>query len=383
MNDNIEQMKLKAFKILTIASIAVTGTLVSCEADSNSPGLEYMPDMYRSPAVEAYVDYGEVGGRYNEAAQTMVEEKFSFLPPVGTVPYNGSDYTTPYNHGAPVGVDKTHGLYEATQDANGLEDAKSDLNPVPYTKANADEGIVLYDRFCIHCHGEDGDGQGTVVTNSNGKFAPPNAYSAAMTPGEIFYIITYGRGRMGAHGSQVNPEERWKIIHHVENLAGKDKVIEKPLLFDSHTDSDGDGVMDSEDDIPNVAGDASNHGSPIMSPETQAVTDFVDGNVVFESGSATIAPSSYVALDRMVALMTTDSTLNLVINGHTDNTGNPSLNKVVSLGRAKSAKDYLINKGIDSSRISAVGYGQNKPKASNNTEEGRMANRRVEFRMFK
>jgi outer membrane protein OmpA-like peptidoglycan-associated protein len=383
VNDNIEQMKLKAFKILTIASIAVTGTLMSCKADSNSPGLEYMPDMYRSPAVEAYVDYGEVEGRYDEAAQTMVEEKFSYLPPVGTVPYNGSNFTAPYNHGAPVGVGSTHGLFEAPEDANGLEDARADINPVPYTQANADEGIVLYERFCIHCHGDDGQGQGTVITNSNGKFATPGAYKAEMPAGEIFYYITYGKGRMGSHASQVNPEERWKIIHHVEKLAGKDKVIEKPLLFDANTDTDGDGVMDAKDDIPNIAGDASNNGSPIMSPETQALTDFADGNVMFEMGSSKIDPASYGALDGLVALMTSDSTLNLVINGHTDNTGSAAVNKAVSLSRAKAALTYLTQKVIDKSRISAIGYGQNKPKASNNTEEGRLANRRVEFRMFK
>jgi outer membrane protein OmpA-like peptidoglycan-associated protein len=383
VNDNIEQMKLKAFKILTIASIAVTGTLMSCKADSNSPGLEYMPDMYRSPAVEAYVDYGEVEGRYDAEAQAMVEEKFSYLPPIGTIPYSGSSFTTPYSHGAPVDVGLTHGLFEARVDADGLEDARADINPVPYTQANADEGLVLYERFCIHCHGEKGDGQGTVVTNSNGKFATPGAYKKEMPAGEMFYYITYGKGRMGSHASQVNAEERWQIIHHVEKLAGKDKVVEAPLLFDAHTDTDGDGVMDNKDDIPTVPGDASNHGSPIMSPETQAVTDFADGNVMFELGSATIAPASYGALDRLATLMTTDSTLNMVINGHTDNTGNSTLNKVVSLNRAQAAKAYLTEKGIDKSRISAIGYGQNKPKATNSTEEGRLANRRVEFRMFK
>jgi outer membrane protein OmpA-like peptidoglycan-associated protein len=383
VNDNIEQMKLKAFKILTIASIALTGTLMSCKADSNSPGLEYMPDMYRSPAVEAYVDYGEVGGRYNEAAQTMVEDKFSYLPPVGTVPYNGSSFTTPYNHGGPLGVGTTHGLFEAPEDANGLEEARADINPVPYTEANADEGIVLYERFCIHCHGEAGDGQGPVVTNSNGKFVTPGAYKKEMPAGEIFYYITYGKGRMGSHSSQVNVEERWKIIHHVEELAGKDKVIEMPLLFDANIDTDGDGVMDSKDDIPNVAGDVSNNGSPIMSPETSAITDFADRNVLFELGSTAISPASYGALDALVTLMTTDSTLNLVINGHTGNTSGAAVNKAASLSRASAAMTYLTQKGIDKSRISAIGYGQNKPKASNNTEEGRLANRRVEFRMFK
>jgi outer membrane protein OmpA-like peptidoglycan-associated protein len=188
---------------------------------------------------------------------------------------------------------------------------------------------------------------------------------------------------MGSHASQVSPEERWKIVHHVEKLAGKDKVIEAPLLFDAHTDTDGDGVMDDQDEIPTVAGDAAHNGAPFISDEAQAVTDFADGNVLFNPGSATIVPESYVGLDRVADLMTADSTLNLVINGHTDNTGGAAVNKAVSLSRASAAMTYLTQKGIDKSRISAIGYGQNKPKASNNTEEGRLANRRVEFRMFK
>ena len=382
MNDNIEQMKLKAFKILTIASITLAGTLVSCKTDSNSPGLEYMPDMYRSPAVEAYVDYGEVEGRYDADAQSMVEEKFSFLPPVGTVPYSGSDYLEPYNHGGPIGVDKSHGLYEVAQDANGLEDAKSDVNPIAYTEETAEEGKVLYGRFCIHCHGEAGDGQGTVVQNSNGKFPPPPAYKKEMTPGEMFYIITYGKNSMGSHASQVNPKERWQLVHYIESLAGKDKVIEEPLLFDENTDTDGDGVMDSEDEVPNVAGSKDNHGVPAVSAETQAVIDYADGNVVFETGSSVISASSLPGLDRVVAYMTANNGLNLVINGHTDNTGNANLNKALSLSRAQAARTYLTEKGIDGSRISAIGYGPNKPKTSNSTEEGRLANRRVEFRIF-
>lgn len=215
-------MKIKAFKIVTVTAFITSGTLVSCVADNNAPGLEYMPDMYRSPAVEAYVDYGEVEGVYDEEAQQMVEEKFSYLPPVGTIPYNADGgYTTPYNHGGPIGVDKTHGLFEVAQDSAGLTNAKNDVNPIAWSEDVVKEGKVLYERFCIHCHGEKGDGQGSVITNGGGKFPPPAAYKKEMSAGEIYYIITYGRNAMGSHASQVSPMERWKIVHYVEKLAGK------------------------------------------------------------------------------------------------------------------------------------------------------------------
>lgn len=221
------EMKLKAFKFLTIAAFITSGTLVSCVADSNSPGLEYMPDMYRSPSVEGQVDYGEVQGMYSDSARNMVADKFSFLAPVGTIPYTvaGEMYLAPYEHGAPLNADRTHGLYETRQDSLGLENSKKDVNPVPYSEEVAKEGKALYGLFCIHCHGEKGDGQGTAVVNSNGKFPPPPAYKVEMTPGEMFYIITYGRNAMGSHASQLNPIERWKVVYHVEKLTGRDPGV--------------------------------------------------------------------------------------------------------------------------------------------------------------
>lgn len=218
---NKKRMKLKAFRFLSVAALLTGGILVSCTADENSPGLEYMPDMYRSPAVEAYVDYGEVEGRYDEAAQTLVEEKFSYLPPVGTVPYGDhGEYMMPYEHGGPAGVDKTHGLFEVAQDTAGLANARLDKNPIPWSKEVVDEGKELFERFCIHCHGEKGAGDGTVITNSNDKYPPPPAYKSTMTGGEIVYIITYGKNAMGSHASQVSLEERWKLAHYVQKLAG-------------------------------------------------------------------------------------------------------------------------------------------------------------------
>lgn len=381
---NNVQMKLKAFNILTVAAFITTGTFVSCVADNNSPGLEYMPDMYRSPAVEAYVDYGEVGGRYDEEAQEMVKNKFSYLPPVGTIPYNaGEMYLAPYNHGAPLGVDKTHGLYGMAEDTAGLAMARLDVNPVPYTQKTADEGKVLFERFCIHCHGEKGAGDGTVIKGAGGKYPVPNAYKKEMTAGEIVYIITYGRNAMGSHASQVSLEERWKLAHYVQKLAGNDKEIEEPLYFDAYTDTDGDGVVDSEDELPTIAGSKENNGSPSVNPEIQAVIDFADGNVVFDLGSTTLSQSSYASLDKVAGLLMADSTVNLAISGHTDNIGDASLNKAVSLERSRAAKAYLIEKGIDKTRIVAVGYGQYKPVANNETAEGRLANRRVEFRIYK
>lgn len=218
-------MKLKMLKFNTASFIIIAGALSSCVADSNSPGLEYMPDMYRSPAVEAYVDYAEVRGLFRPE---LVGDKVSLTPPNGTIPYYGTgtnvSYMMPYRFGAPIGSDKTLGLYGMTQDSAGYTNSAFDKNPIPYSEKVLKEGKDLYGLFCIHCHGEKGDGQGTVVTNSFGKFPPPPAYNGALKDlpaGTIFYSITYGKGMMGSHASQLNKEERWKVVHYVESLQGK------------------------------------------------------------------------------------------------------------------------------------------------------------------
>jgi len=76
----------------------------------------------------------------------------------------------------------------------------------------------LYERNCQHCHGEKGAGDGPVGKVYKGV---PNYASDAyknMNDGHIYHVITFGKGRMWSHASQVNPEERWKIVHYVHRL---------------------------------------------------------------------------------------------------------------------------------------------------------------------
>lgn len=218
-------MKLNTIKIYFGGCFLISGFLVSCVADPNSPGLEYMPDMYRSPAVEAYVDYAEVRGLFRPE---LVGDNVSLTPPAGTIPYYGTgDFASimmPYKHGAPVGFEKSHGLYGVRQDTAGYMNSALDKNPIPFSEEVLKEGKELYGLYCMHCHGETGDGQGPVVANSAGKFPPPPAYNGPLKDlpaGTIFFSITYGKGMMGSHASQLNKEERWKVVHYVEKLQGK------------------------------------------------------------------------------------------------------------------------------------------------------------------
>ncbi|MCG8575672.1 MAG: cytochrome c [Flavobacteriales bacterium] len=246
-------MKLKELKYFAIAALAGSTIMVSCVEDPNSPGLEYMPDMYRSPAAEAYVDYAEVEGVFDEEAKKLVEERFSFVPPAGTIPYygtgEGADVMMPYKHGAPVGADKTHGLYGVKQDPDGRIKADADVNPIPFSDEVLKEGKKLYESFCIHCHGESGDGQGTVITNSLGKFPTPGPYKDTLTAGGIFWTITYGKGAMGSHAAQLNKEERWKIVHYVEKLQGKEQGVAadtSAVVMPMDEAAEGEGEMIEE-----------------------------------------------------------------------------------------------------------------------------------------
>lgn len=106
-------------------------------------------------------------------------------------------------------------------------------------------------------------------------------------------------------------------------------------------------------------------------------------NVYFEFGKSVLTPESFPALNELVELLKAEPGMEIEISGHTDNIGNSASNLRLSHERAESVRRYLIRKGISSQRISAVGYGDTLPVASNETEEGRQMNRRTEVKILK
>lgn len=109
-----------------------------------------------------------------------------------------------------------------------------------------------------------------------------------------------------------------------------------------------------------------------------AAPRYVLDGVNFDSGKATIRPESYPRLDGVVEYMAHKKNARIEISGHTDNVGNAKANKTLSEKRAQACRRYLISKGIDESRVEAVGYGDERPIAPNTTDEGRQQNRRIE-----
>jgi len=102
-------------------------------------------------------------------------------------------------------------------------------------------------------------------------------------------------------------------------------------------------------------------------------------NILFETGKSAIQKESLPIIDQIFELMNLDGTLNISIEGHTDNVGTAINNKKLSYDRAKSVMDALISKGVAKTRLSFIGWGQEKPVADNTTDAGRTQNRRVEI----
>lgn len=101
--------------------------------------------------------------------------------------------------------------------------------------------------------------------------------------------------------------------------------------------------------------------------------------IYFETGLATIKPESYIVLDEAVTLLKNNPKVKIEVQGHTDNIGSAYSNQILSQARAEAVRNYLIAYSISSKRITAKGYGETMPVASNATEAGKAKNRRIEF----
>ena len=105
-------------------------------------------------------------------------------------------------------------------------------------------------------------------------------------------------------------------------------------------------------------------------------------NVFFDTDKATLKPMSYIELDKLAEIMTNNPKMKIEISGHTDNVGTKTYNQRLSQSRAESVVNYLLSKGFSQDRMTFKGYAFDEPIATNDTEEGRAQNRRVEFKII-
>jgi outer membrane protein OmpA-like peptidoglycan-associated protein len=144
-------------------------------------------------------------------------------------------------------------------------------------------------------------------------------------------------------------------------------------------DTDGDGLPDYRDNCPTIPGVESNQGCPEIKAAVKRLFQQALQGIQFETGKDVIKSTSFGILNQIVKIMNDNPDYLLLINGHTDNVGNATLNQTLSEKRANAVKKYLMQKGINSERMTAQGFGDSIPVADNSTTKGKALNRRVEF----
>ncbi|MBA3821419.1 MAG: OmpA family protein [Deltaproteobacteria bacterium] len=146
-------------------------------------------------------------------------------------------------------------------------------------------------------------------------------------------------------------------------------------------DNDGDGIADGDDECPELSGEADRRGCPSRTfVNIEDGKMIIIGKVQFRSGSAEIEPGSEQLLDQIAqALAGNTQVQKLRIEGHTDNVGDDTMNQQLSQQRAEAVKAALTKRGVSGDRLDAVGVGEERPIAPNDSAGGRQKNRRVEF----
>ena len=187
---NIEkQNRISPLKLI-VGFFAIV-LLASCDYNRRTTGWDYAGDMVVSEAYESYTTNPNFAD-----GKTM-------QPPVkGTIPRDMMPYA-----------------YEQTDEDRAL--AASTLeNPIELTTVNLVRGKEQYNIYCALCHGEKGDGQGSLYTSKKYTYPPGNLLSEKMMANpeaDIYHVVTVGWGIMGEHGSMITPEDRWKIAMYIKN----------------------------------------------------------------------------------------------------------------------------------------------------------------------
>lgn len=168
----------------------------------------------------------------------------------------------------------------------------------------------------------------------------------------------------------------------IANAKDKCPELAGPAATNGCPDRDGDGVLDGDDKCPDTAGPALNNGCPEITEEDKETLDLAVQAVQFETGRSTLKAVSTGILDQIVDILNRYPDYKCAINGHTDSIGSSRTNQSLSEQRAKACYDYLVGKGIATSRLSFTGYGETQPIADNRYKDGREKNRRVEFNLY-
>lgn len=172
---------------------------INCDRNRNSTGWDYFPDMFYSTAYETFTK----NPNFSDGMTMRV-------PVTGTVPRD----ITPFN-------------YTTDPESRILAGAEL-INPESPTAEALLRGKTVYSTFCTGCHGDKGAGNGSLFTRGLYPLKPRSLTGNAaenLKDGEFFHSITLGFGSMGAHGSQIRTEDRWKVVLHIRELQAGESGI--------------------------------------------------------------------------------------------------------------------------------------------------------------
>jgi len=180
-----------------ILLLLLVANLFACNRGKNNPGWDYFPDMFYSTAYETY------------SKNPNFEDGMTMRTPVpGTIP-------------------REFIPFEYTNDPESrIKAGKELINPFFLTPESITRGKAVYTTFCIGCHGITGVGDGRLFTSGLYTLKPlslAGENAAKLRDGEIFHTITLGIRSMGAHGSQIRPDDRWKLVLYIRKLQEQGK----------------------------------------------------------------------------------------------------------------------------------------------------------------
>ncbi|MDQ1273522.1 MAG: OmpA-OmpF porin, family [Planctomycetota bacterium] len=284
-----------------------------------------------------------------------------------------------FGHGFFKPLDKTFIVYELTKHSRGiLENA---LNGATTPQGCSPAGDAIKDaRNLLLTSG----GQNAVILVSDGEQLIGSPLSKAQDLKEMYgdriclYTIFVGNTAEGEEAlRELAREVKCGFSVTVDEIASSDNMVdfvEKVFLTAvpkqvSDIDSDGDGVYDKDDECPDTP-----KGAIVDSRGCWVVK-----GVTFDYKKWDIKEAFNSNLSNIVDILQKNPDMSIRIEGHTDNIGSMKYNIDLSQKRAQAVKNYLVEKGINESRVSVMGFGFKKPIAPNDTEEGRALNRRAEI----
>jgi mono/diheme cytochrome c family protein len=188
--------------LFRVSILCLSGLVfISCDRQRSARGYDFIPDMVYSRAYET----NSVNPNFKDSSTMRVPVEGTV--PRGFIPFRYSNDT-----------------------ASRIKAGNELVNPFQPTEEAVAQGKLIFTTFCIHCHGRGGAGDGYLFTSGLYPLQPKDLSgetAGKLKDGEIFHTITLGIRSMGAHGSQIRPDDRWKLVLYIRKLQNDAKKTQK------------------------------------------------------------------------------------------------------------------------------------------------------------